>query len=361
MCEELMVIKSHKGQYGVTFCENSAEHLVKNLPEENYHIIIDRRVAELNPPNELLPILEHSSVLQIEALENNKSLEVMPDYVAHLVSKQIRKDDILIAIGGGIIQDITCFLSATLLRGVDWYFYPTTLLAQADSCIGSKSSINCAGVKNILGTFTPPKTISIASSFLQTLEDKELRSGVGEMLKVHAIEGRECLRRFAKDYDELFISDQLMSRAIRNSLEIKKRYIEKDEFDKGDRLVFNYGHSFGHAIEAATNYAVPHGIAVSMGCDMANFVSAKMDLAPSAYWREMSPTYRKNYGAFSKVHIPFDDFLVALAKDKKNVEERSFALILPNRKGEITRGVYADTPFIRSAFQEFLGGLDQQV
>src|SRR5204862_184742 len=96
---------------------------------------------------------------------------------------------VLLAVGGGITQDITCFLAATLLRGIDWHFYPTTLLAQADSCIGSKSSINVGAAKNILGTFPPPKQVTISTCFLDTLDPGDVRSGVGEMLKVHAIEG----------------------------------------------------------------------------------------------------------------------------------------------------------------------------
>jgi len=354
---ESLEIHSHKGPYSVVFSDSTLSS-IKNLSRGDIHCIVDRRVAELHGES-LYPLLDQSSTLLLDSVEETKSLEQFPKYIQHFVSHSIRRGSMLVAVGGGIVQDVTSFLAATMLRGLDWSFFPTTLLAQADSCIGSKSSINCAGVKNILGTFTPPQKVFIANSFLQTLEDKELRSGAGEMLKVHAIAGRDCLRQFAKNYDELFTNPELMGKAIQNSLEIKKRYIEKDEFDKGDRLVFNYGHSFGHAIESATNYAVPHGIAVSMGCDMANFVAAKMDLAPDSYWREMSSVYRKNYRSFSNVVISFDNFLVALAKDKKNIGERSFSLILPNREGEITRGIYPDTLFLRTTFEEFLSNLHQ--
>ena len=329
---ESLEIHSHRGVYSVVF-SNSPLSSIETLSRGDIHCIVDRRVAELHGES-LYPLLDQSSTLLLDAVEETKSLEQFPKYIQHFVSHSIRRGSMLVAVGGGIVQDVTSFLAATMLRGLDWTFFPTTLLAQADSCIGSKSSINCAGVKNILGTFTPPQKVFIANSFLRTLENKEIRSGVGEMLKVHAIKGRDCLRRFSKDYDDLLIDHALMSKAIWNSLKIKKRYVEKDEFDKGDRLVFNYGHSFGHAIEAATNYAVPHGIAVSMGCDMANFVAMKMDLAPTSYWREMSPIYRKNYCSFSNVNIPFDKFLVALAKDKKNVGSE-LRLILCKDYGDV--------------------------
>jgi len=349
-----MVIKSHKGQYGVTFCENSAEHLVKNLPEENYHIIIDRRVAELNPPNELLPILEHSSVLQIEALENNKSLEVMPDYVAHLVSKQIRKDDILIAIGGGIIQDITCFLSATLLRGVDWYFYPTTLLAQADSCIGSKSSINCGDSKNLLGTFTPPNRVVVGSNFLKTLDEVDVRSGVGEMLKVHAIAGQDAFDKIAAQYSDLFLDANTMQTFILRSLKIKKEYIEIDEFDKGPRNIFNYGHSLGHAIEAATHFSIPHGIAVTIGLDMANWLSPQIGEGDMQHYSRMHAVLSDNYRSFEKVDIPIDLFMSALAKDKKNIGKDEVTLILPNGDAKIEKGRYLNNEKLKSLCNKYL-------
>ena len=351
--EESMVIKSHKGQYSSTFCENGVEHLVNNLPEKNYHIVIDRRVAELYG-NELQSILEHSSVLQIEAHESNKSLEVMPDYVAHLVNKQIRRDDIVIAIGGGIIQDITCFLAATLLRGIDWYYYPTTLLAQADSCIGSKSSINCGDSKNLLGTFTPPNRVIIGSNFLKTLDERDVRSGIGEMLKVHAIAGKDSFDKIAAQYSDLFLDTNTMQTFIRRSLEIKKEYIEIDEFDKGPRNIFNYGHSLGHAIEAATYFAIPHGIAVTIGLDMANWLSPQIGNGDMQHYSRMHDVLSDNYRGFENVDVPLDLFMNALAKDKKNTGKDEVTLILPNRDAKIEKGRYLNNERLKHLCNEYL-------
>ena len=353
MSEESMVIESHKGKYSATFCENGAEHLVHNLPDENYHIIIDQRVADLYR-NELKPILNHNSILPIEAVESNKSLDVMPEYVSHLVSKQIRRDDILIAIGGGIIQDITCFLAATLLRGVDWYFYPTTLLAQADSCIGSKSSINCGDSKNLLGTFTPPNKVVIGSSFLKTLAERDVRSGVGEMLKVHGIAGKEAFDKISNKYNKLFLDNDVMQSFIRSSLKIKKEYIELDEFDRGPRNIFNYGHSFGHAIEAATNFAIPHGIAVSIGLDMANWLSPQIADGDMQHYTRMHDVLSSNYRGFEDIDIPIDQFMIALAKDKKNIGKGEVTLILPNKDAKIEKGRYLNDESFKSLCNKYL-------
>jgi len=351
--EESMVIESHKGQYYVDFCKDGIEHLIKNLPDRSFHLIIDQRVASIYE-KQLGNLLKHNSVLQIEAIETNKSLELMPEYVAHLVEKQLRRDDVLIAVGGGIIQDITCFLAATLLRGVDWYFYPTTLLAQADSCIGSKSSINCGDSKNLLGTFTPPNRVIIGSEFLNTLDEKDIRSGVGEMLKVHGIAGKEKFDDISSKYHQLFLDNNIMQNYIHNALEIKKQYIEVDEFDKGVRNIFNYGHSLGHAIEAATSFAIPHGIAVTIGLDMANWLSPQIGNGDVQHYHRMHNVLTHNYRGFDDIEIPLDLFMSALAKDKKNIGKGEVTLILPNKEAKIEKGRYINDKNFSSLCNEYL-------
>jgi 3-dehydroquinate synthase len=227
-------------------------------------------------------------------------------------------------------------------------------LSQTDSCIGSKSSINCRGTKNILGTFTPPQKIFLSTRFLNTLELSELKSGVGEMLKVHAIAGSHDFQSIATDFDDLFSNSEMMMKRIRRSLEIKKEYIEIDEFDKGPRLVFNYGHSFGHAIEAATNFAIPHGIAVSIGCDMANYCAFRLGISTERIWKSMNPTFKANYQGYETVVIPFEPFISALGRDKKNIGKDSFSLILPDQKAEFFKDCYSDNPTLRGIFKDFL-------
>lgn len=323
-----MTIESHTGPYSVFFDIEALGKLNADVPA-NAHFLIDRHVAELYS-NVIGNVLSAPSVLLIEAKESSKSLDRMPDYVAHLVAKGVRRDHVLIAVGGGIIQDITCFLAATLLRGIDWKFYPTTLLAQADSCIGSKSSINAGEAKNILGTFTPPRDVFISTRVLETLDEKDVRSGVGEMLKVHAIDGRGAFTNIAENYDRLFASPNEMMRYIRRSLEIKKAYIETDEFDRGPRNIFNYGHSFGHAIEAATEFAIPHGIGVTIGMDMANYVSGEIGFGDKELHGERHNILKRNFRDFERYPVPVDAFLNAISKDKKNIGA-DLMLILPDK------------------------------
>lgn len=348
---DVLKIDSHKGPYTVYFDETALPHLNANVPV-NTHFLIDQRVAELY--RETMPdVLNASSVLLVEATEASKSLDRFPTYVQHLVDHQIRRDHHLIAIGGGIIQDITCFLAAMLLRGVTWRFYPTTLLSQADSCIGSKSSINCGDAKNILGTFTPPKEIYLATSFLNTLEERDKRSGIGEMLKVHAIDGPDSFDEIADDYAQLFSNQKTMIRYVRQALEIKKGYIERDEFDQGPRNIFNYGHSFGHAIEAATKFTIPHGIAVTIGMDMANWIAWKIGIGSEHHYRRMHRILASNYHGFGATPVPIDPFITAISKDKKNVGS-DVALILPDFEARLNRERYPNNERFRQLCAEYL-------
>ena len=327
-------IRSHRGAYTVEFGTAPFCGLGTG-PYDGRHFIVDARVAELYA-RELAGVLASASVLPIEANERAKSLERFPAYIEHLVGRGVRRDHRLIAIGGGILQDITAFIASTLLRGVDWEFQPTTLLAQADSCIGSKSSINVGSTKNVLGTFWPPRSIYISSAIQATLEQADIRSGVGEMLKVHAVEGPQSFDAIAADYERLFADAALMQTYIRRSLQIKQRLVEADEFDRSERLVMNYGHSFGHAIEAATGFGVPHGIAVTLGMDMANFVACRMGRLAEARFALMHQVLSRNARGYTTCPVPKDAFHRALGKDKKNRGDR-LMLILPDRAARLER------------------------
>ena len=324
-------MQSHAGPYRVEFADEPLPPF--DELSRGAHVLVDERVGRLHA-GALSPVLHSYPTLRIEASEAAKSLEQFPGYVQALVSGGIRRGDTIVAVGGGVVQDIACFLSATLMRGLEWWFVPTTLLAQADSCIGSKSSINVGDLKNLLGTFTPPAYVHVWAGYLETLEERELHSGVGEMLKVHAIEGPESFDRIALDYGLLFEDAGVMQRYVRASLEIKRRIIEEDEFDRGPRNVMNYGHSFGHAIESATLFAIPHGIAVTIGMDMANFVSMRLGPGTRETYERMRPILAANAAGYGDVPIDSSAVVEAIGKDKKNVGA-DLRLVLPDESGRI--------------------------
>lgn len=330
---DTLSIQSHKGIYTAHLITEAFEGILDY--QKPVHYLIDATVARVYA-TQLKQVLASPSVLLIEALEENKSLDKFQGYVEHLVKNNVRRGHVLVAVGGGILQDITCFLAATLLRGVDWHFYPTTLLAQTDSCIGSKSSINVGDAKNILGTFTPPRKITVSAAVLQSLSPQEIHSGIGEMLKVHRIDGENSIREIIQAYDAMVKDPAVLQQFILRSLKIKKRFIEEDEFDQGIRNLLNYGHSFGHAIESATQYEVPHGIAVTFGMDLANYVSAELGLSSFSSFEVMHAVLMKNGKGFENVKVPLDKFFAALQKDKKNLDSQ-LVLIMPDHAGKIAK------------------------
>ncbi len=325
-------INSHKGIYKVNFLSESLENITKN-ESENSILIIDELVLDLYK-KELRAALKTFRYFSITANEKNKSLEKFPEYIEKLVDLGTRRGQPLVAIGGGIIQDITCFLASTMMRGLPWIHYPTTLLAQADSCIGSKSSINSGSIKNILGTFYPPERINLDVGFLDTLSQDDIRSGIGEMIKVHAIESPKSFDNLNLNYQKISQEKKWMEKYIYESLLIKKKIIEEDEFDESTRNVMNYGHSFGHAIESATKYLIPHGIAVTIGMDMANFVSQELGLTDKSHFERMHPMLETNISNYRKKNINPDLVLKAIVKDKKNTN-KNLKLILPDQNGLI--------------------------
>ena len=350
LVSNLINIISHKGEYVVTFIKNNIKELNSEFTNDNFYIV-DKNIATIYG-DQLNNILNSDKVLLIEATEVNKSLDKFPTYVDSLVKAKVRRGQNLVAIGGGIIQDITCFLASTMMRGLPWIFYPTTLLAQSDSCIGSKSSINSGEVKNILGTFTPPNKVIIDVNFLKTLEEKDILSGIGEMIKVHAINSPQSFDLFAKSYDDIKNDSLLMENFIHQSLLMKKKLIEIDEFDLGPRNVMNYGHSFGHAIETATNYAIPHGIAVTIGMDIANYVASKLGVSSSSHFERMHDVLDKNSKSYRQVSIDIDLLMIALTKDKKN-SATQLRLILPNLDGNITIGLYDNNEKLLNIIKDY--------
>ncbi len=340
-----IAIKSHRGIYKVQFVDNVFQNM-ESLANDKTFFILDKNISQIYE-KQLAPILKKAKSLIIEANEMNKDLDCFSGYTAKLAELGVKRDCTLVAVGGGVIQDITCFLASTLFRGMSWFFYPTTLLAQADSCIGSKSSINVAGIKNLMGTFTPPNHIVIDVNFLKTLEHKDVLSGIGEMIKVHGIGGIEKLTAISKDYEKIVSTQETMNEYIHKSLLIKKDIIEVDEFDTGIRNIMNYGHTFGHAVESATNYGISHGIAVTIGQDMACRYAFENNMISKNVYEMAHTLLAKNFGESRNVRVNYDLFLSAIKKDKKNIGAQVAIIVPTNDQFKIEKKlVDADVNFI---------------
>ena len=330
-----LIIKSKiSGTYTVDFINELSQQLRQTINDKSI-FIIDKTVIELFK-EELIILEANSRLIIIESSEKNKTIDYCQIIIRNLIELDVRKDDKLIAIGGGITQDIVAFISSILFRGIQWIFFPTTLLAQCDSCIGSKSSINFDSYKNLLGTFNPPSHIYIYKGFLNTLTESEVRSGIGEMLHYYFTEGFELADQITNQIEVLLRDRDKLDFFIKNSLRIKKKVIEIDEFDESIRHIFNYGHTFGHAIEAITNYSIPHGQAITLGMDLANYISLNLQLINSEQFEKFHNILCKNIPTFEFNNDNIIAYVNALSKDKKN-KKNKIGCILTKGFGKIEK------------------------
>lgn len=171
----------------------------------------------------------------------------------------------LIAIGGGIVQDVATFCASVFMRGLSWSYFPTTLLGMVDSCIGGKSSINVGEYKNLAGTFHPPTAVHIDPVFTRTLLTNQMVEGLCEAVKICFCRGPAAFDDYLRADPSPDMPEVAIEKVIRISLASKRWFIEIDEFDRAERQLLNFGHTFGHALEGATHFGVSHGAAVGFG------------------------------------------------------------------------------------------------
>lgn len=313
-----LVISSSTREYLVKFKAFNCTDLLQN--DANVYLI-DENVMNLH--NEKFEKLPRNRCIVFNSIEDNKELSGVDYVIRRLLALNANRKTTLVCIGGGIIQDIGCFVAQIFMRGISWIFYPTTLLSQADSCIGSKSSINFSNIKNLIGSFYAPFQIVIDVTFLNTLPEYEIESGIGEIYKINLISGVGLDKKLLINKN---IPENDIVEIIKTALQQKKAIIEKDEFDTSSRLVMNYGHTIGHALEIASNHRIPHGIAVSIGLNTANFLGKiySNSIYYDKYNAIIRPKEEKAYLDF----VDFELFKNAFKADKKHTK-KDFCIIFP--------------------------------
>jgi 3-dehydroquinate synthase len=252
-------IQSKISNYSIHFIENL--NVIKTLIDQpNTITFIDSNVSKLYPE------LYREANIVVECTENVKTLDGTHSIFDNLIKRKANIQTRLVVIGGGILQDLIGFCASTYCRGIQYDLVPTTLLSQADSCLGGKTSINVKGKKNILGTFYPPNNIYICTEFLKTLSILDYCSGLGEVYKFHILKNR---------IDQFNINGDITDMIYRGLL-FKGDILSRDEFDKGERKYLNFGHTFGHALETTSQNNLPHGIAVILGSMIAIRIANKL-------------------------------------------------------------------------------------
>jgi 3-dehydroquinate synthase len=253
-------IQSASGSYAIAVASGIFEQTLR----ENSHAIF---LAD----EYFLPALAETgvSVLGIEANERSKSLEALPELILRLKALGANRQSTFVALGGGVVQDIATFITSVYMRGVPWVYIPSTVLAMVDSCIGGKSSINVGNLKNILGTFHPPVSISIDPDLVGTLNQEQRVAGLIEAAKICYCRSADVFAHYLSLAPSGMMPVARIEKVIEISLFAKKWFIEIDEYDRKERLLLNFGHTFGHALEGASQFRIAHGIGVGLGIQCA--------------------------------------------------------------------------------------------
>lgn len=254
--------------------------IAKSLPARHYLIITDSNVSALYGEaflNRLRGMGISVDMIDFPAGEDSKNITSALAIVERMIELGADRSSALLALGGGVVGDMTGFIASTFMRSVPYINVPTTLMAQVDSSIGGKTAIDLPEGKNLLGTFYQPKGVVIDVKFLDTLPEVEFHNGLAEVIKYGIIDDIELFRFLEEHVTAIKERDcGALVKIIENSCRIKKGIVEIDEKDKGLRRILNFGHTIGHAIEAESHYTIAHGVAISLGMVAAVRISEKL-------------------------------------------------------------------------------------
>lgn len=307
-----------------SFCEGSSILIVSNTVVAPLYIdCLRNSLKEKFTSNKIHQII-------IKDGEIHKSKENYFQILDYLVENNFRRNDMLIALGGGVIGDLSGFVAASYQRGMSFIQVPTTLLSQVDSSVGGKTAINHSLGKNLIGAFYQPKTVIIDVETLKTLPDREYYSGFGEVIK-YALLGELKIKQLLNNNIEQFLKrdKEKLKELIYLSCQMKASIVAKDEKEKGERALLNLGHTFAHALETLTEYKYYlHGEAVAIGILMALTFSSKMKLINDEVINEYKNLFEKlNLPTKIKVELSVNDILDIMKKDKKNQSD-SYRFVL---------------------------------
>ncbi len=330
-----------KRSYPIYIGENllsQPQYFLDHIAGENVFIVSNKKVAPLY----LDKVLDSCKKLQCDYKilpdgEQFKNIATMEAVYSSLLEKHCDRNTTLIALGGGVIGDITGFAAATYQRGVHFIQVPTTLLAQVDSSVGGKTGVNHALGKNMIGCFYQPRCVIADLSTLGTLDDHELCAGIAEIIKYGLIKDIELFIWLEKNIQKLIDRDpESLAYAVHRSCKNKAQIVAEDELEQsGKRALLNYGHTFGHAIETGTGYGNwLHGEAVACGMLMAARLSIKQGwLTEQDYSRIETLIKAANLPTQVPKNMNVEEFLQLMSVDKK-VRDGKLYLVLLNKIGE---------------------------
>ncbi len=361
MSDRLTINYEKKPCYDIVFTA-SFDELKEELARFDFSgkkicIITDSHVKELYS-DEVMEILtgncKKNVLYSFTAGEENKTLDTVRDAYKFLIEEKFTRTDLLIALGGGVVGDVTGFIAATFLRGVDFIQIPTTLLAQSDSSIGGKTGVDFDGYKNMVGAFYMPRLVYMNVSTLKTLDDRQFFGGFAEVMKHGLIKDSAFYEWLLDHIYEIGDRDaETLIEMVMRSCMVKKLVVEKDPTEKGDRALLNFGHTIGHAIEKAKNFTMSHGECVALGCVAAAFISWKHE------WLSMEEYYEIR-DMFVPFNLPISvegidpEEILALTKSDKKMSSSNLKFILLKKVGKAVIDLNVTDEDILNAVKEIL-------
>lgn len=266
--------------------------------------------------------------------ESNKTLDTVRDIYKALIEAKFDRKDLLIALGGGVVGDVTGFVAATYLRGVDFIQIPTTMIAQSDSSIGGKTGVDFDGYKNMVGAFYMPKLVYMNVATLKELDDRQFYAGFAEVMKHGLIKDAVFYEWLLDNMYEIHDrNEEVLEEMIMRSCTVKKLVVEKDPTEKGDRALLNFGHTIGHAIEKAMNFEMVHGECIALGMVAAAYISWKHN------WLSMEEYYEVR-DMFVPFNLPISidsidpEEILKLTKSDKKMEGTQIKFVLLKKVGK---------------------------
>lgn len=253
-----------------------------------------------------------------DAGEESKNLDTVSMLYEHLILKKFTRNSLLVALGGGVVGDLTGFAASTFLRGIDFIQVPTTLLSQVDSSVGGKTGVDFNKYKNMVGAFYMPKMVYMNLGTLSTLDDNNFACGMGEVIKSALIADKDFYSWLKDNYKQLSSKEfSALEYAVYSCCKIKGHVVEIDPKEKGIRAYLNFGHTLGHAIEKLANFTLGHGQCVGLGMVCAAYLSAKLDKITEAEYTDIIHCL-KLYNLPVKIsNLDRNDILMASKSDKK--------------------------------------------
>jgi 3-dehydroquinate synthase len=346
-------LKTPSAAYDITIAANILKNLAPRLKklnkDKNFRpfVVTSPEIWTLWSKQFLVSFKEEPTVLLLPSGESHKRMSSVESLAQQLATAGADRDSLLLAFGGGVIGDITGFLAAIYMRGIPYVQLPTTLLAQVDSSVGGKTGVNLLAGKNLIGSFHHPQAVLADTDLLRTLPPAQLRAGLQESIKAGIIHDAKLFRYMEQNADAILAGDPAaLTRVVAASVRVKADVVGKDERESGLRMILNFGHTIGHAIEAATNYKqLLHGEAVAWGSIAAlNVGLARKTATPQQAERIQSLILR--YGPLPAFKADAAS-LVALTSSDKKTRSGVRSFVLPNGIGatHIVRDV-ADTELL---------------